>query len=415
MIDFKNNLANSVHFVLISILTIIIPSGFYNLEGVFIALLFVNWLFLVRGFKALKKISVQTGLLFGFFILFVIGLAYTNNVPLQIKHIEHNLSYLLIPLSFVGFQFTDRMKSFIKKGFIFSIIISVLYANSYAIIDYLITKEKDIFLPPSIYNKFTYYGLTRVFKDWHPTYVSLFLNVSLIFSFNEYFQKKKYIIWVLLSVFATINIFLLNSFIGIIAFLFIFYLFVFYLLSKNKKLLISSTILIVLLGVFLFKENPFKYSKIEKLKNTEIKITDKKDERNTLNLRLAKWKTSLDVFMNVPILGTSNGDIKNTLHAQYVKNDFLYCAEQRYSSHNQFLYTLSANGILGLTILVLIIFFPLFKIGSSNTFKMFLAVCSVFFLTEDLLARQQGLVFFVFFYMLLSHPLQIISINESKK
>ncbi|MEB8346295.1 O-antigen ligase family protein [Flavobacteriaceae bacterium KMM 6898] len=415
MIDFKQKKASSIHYVLLSVLAAVIPSGFYNLEGIIVALLFANWLFFVKGFKALNEIPKGTILLFVFFALFLLGLVHTNNISGQIKFIGRNISYLLIPLSFIGVRLSNEMVSNIKKCFIFSLIACVLFANLYAIIDYFASGEIEIFLTPSVYNKFTYYGLTRVFKNWHPTYVSLFLNISLLFSFYEYYKKKKYIKWSLIGTITIINIFLLNSFIGIIAFSVIFYLFIFQLLYKNIKLLLGTTVLIILIGGLLYMENPFHYPKIEKLKNTTIKITDKKEERNTINLRLAKWKTSIDVFMNAPLLGTSNGDYKNTLYDQYIENDFLYCAEERYSSHNQFLYTLSANGIMGFTIIILILFSPLIRNRSKNIFKLFLIICSIFFITEDILARQQGLVFFVFFYVLLSTTAKNVPLNESNE
>lgn len=412
MIDFKQKKAFSIHSVLLSVLAAIIPSGFYNLEGIIVALLFVNWLFFVKGYNAFNEIPKGTILLFAFFTLFLIGLVYTNNVNGQFKFIGRNISYLLIPISFIGVKLTYKMVSNIKKCFIFSLIACILFANLYSIIDYMASGEMEIFLTPSIYNKFTYYGLTRVFKDWHPTYVSLFLNLGLVFAYDLYFKNRRYILWGLITALSSLNIFLLNSFIGIIAFLLIFYLFILQILNGGRKALIASTFIMLCLMSIFYIKNPFHYPKIEKFKHTEFKITDKKDERNALNLRLAKWKTSIDVFKNAPILGVSNGDYKNALYDQYVKNEFFYCAGERYSSHNQYLYTLSANGTIGLMLLILILYLPFTQKARNYVFLLFLAICSIFFITEDLLARQQGVVFFIFFYVFLSHPIGINSTNE---
>ena len=92
MIDFKQKKAFSIHSVLLSVLAAIIPSGFYNLEGIIVALLFVNWLFFVKGYNAFNEIPKGTILLFAFFTLFLIGLVYTNNVNGQFKFIGRTIS-----------------------------------------------------------------------------------------------------------------------------------------------------------------------------------------------------------------------------------------------------------------------------------------------------------------------------------
>lgn len=144
------------------------------------------------------------------------------------------------------------------------------------------------------------------------------------------------------------------------------------------------------------------YPKIEKIKQTEIEITDKKHERNIINLRLAKWKTSLDVFKKVPLFGVSDGDYKNRMNAQYIINGFLYCAREKYSSHNQFLFILSSKGFLGFSILFLLLLAPFLWHKRNTSLKLLVIICAIFFLTEDVLARQQGLVFFVYFFSLFS-------------
>lgn len=394
--------AVNIHYWLMLLLAVLLPSGFYKLGGILVAILFLSWLFLVKGFREIRKADTPVLLSISFFLIILVGFVYTNDISNQIQYTSRKLAFLIIPLVFIGFTPGVEQLNKIKKYFVYATLIFILIADLYALADYLYTGEIKVFLSKSNHNKFTYYGLTRVFSKWHPTYVSLFLNTALIFIYEFYYHKKNYIIWLGLSLFAILNILLLTSFIGIVSLLFLTALFVYKLLSKNSVVLIMVSAVLVLTIGFLYVYNPLNYSKINKFKKTEIKITDRKVERNVLNLRLAKWKTSLQVIAAHPVFGVTNGDYKEELYQQYLKNDFRYCASKRYSSHNQYLYTATSNGLIGFLLLLGILIVPFFRKGNIKGLFPFLGIMSIYFLTEDVLARQQGVVFFIFFYILLT-------------
>lgn len=411
----KNPGAAKIHYQLLILLAILIPSGFYKLGGLVIALLAISWVFVLKGYKKIRQIDTSILLCLSFFAIIVMGLLYTTDVSTQLQYISRKLPLLLIPLAFIGFSPNKDQLRKLKMYFVFSTVIFVLIANLYALGDYVLTGEAEVFLSKSHHNKFTYYGLTRVFSKWHPTYVSLFLNMALVFAYELYYATKKYKIWIVISSFAILNILLLTSFIGIVSLLLLLGLFMYKLLKKNKTLLAGVSILLVLAVGFFYFYNPLKYSKIDKFKETEIKITDKKEERNLLNLRLAKWKSSLQVFSTSPFFGVTNGDYKQELYLQYLENEFMYCAEKRYSSHNQYLYTATSNGLLGFSVLMGMFLVAFFKKSTIAGFFPFLGIMSVYFMTEDVLARQQGMVFFIFFYILLTRNLSGTVIKSYEK
>lgn len=393
-----------IHFSLLLLLAFLIPSGFYFLEGAVIGLLVLSWLFGIRGYRHIRHTDRPIQLLLLFFVLIVSGLLYTTDMPNQLAYISKKLAFLLIPLCFIGVVLSKERQDKIKTVFIFSTFVFILIADIYAIADYLLTKQAEIRIGSNTYNKFTYYGLTRLFKGWHPTYSSLFLNLALVFIYQLFYKKETRLHWALLSLFGILNIFLLNSFIGILSFFALVALFLFKLLQRQKKLLLLSAIVFIGAISLLYLYNPLHYSKIDQFKATPLKITDKEGERNTLTLRVAKWQSSLQLFAKSPLLGTSNGNYRDALYEQYLKNDFLFCAEQRYSSHNQYLYTLVSNGIVGLFLLLAILTTRYWYRHATQVLGLFLLIGSIFFLTEDILARQQGLVFFIFFYILLTRP-----------
>ncbi|MEO9512905.1 MAG: O-antigen ligase family protein [Flavobacteriaceae bacterium] len=405
----KNLRAEKVHFILLLIFSAVIPSGFYRFEGIGLVLLLASWIFLAKGYQKLKTIGHPLLLLILFYLLMILGLFYTNDVNSQWQYLGRKIGMLLIPLIFVGTNLDEGSIEKLKKAFIFSSIFFVFVADCYAVFDFLTTGESEIFISPSIYNKFTYYGLTRVFTDWHPTYVSLFLNLTLVFCNEIFYKKKKYPVWVLIGLFSILNIFLLNSFIGIFTFFILSILFLLKVFKKRKGFFVVLAAVMIGFGIAIYTLNPFQYAKIDKLKETPLKITDRKEERNVLTLRLAKWKSSIEVYAQAPILGVTNGCYMDELYQQYVRNGFEYCAKQRYSSHNQYLYTLTSNGFFGLLLLGVILTVPLWLKTYDKSLIPFTMIIGCFFLTEDLLARQQGMFFFVFFYVLLTQ-----STSESK-
>lgn len=388
---------NKAHIVLLIILAIVIPSGFYNFEGIIISLLFINWILFIKGYKLLNKIPVGTVLLSLFFILYLVGFFITDSLNLQLKATTKHLSYILIPFSLIGIELPQKDLDNIKKGFIWATILSVLIAIIYAFFDYLNTGKSTIYVMDSVQSKFVYYGLTRIFKEWHPTYVSLFCNLALIFVYKIYIVQKRYIIAGLFVTILVISILLLNSFIGILSAGSIVFLYFILLVNEFRKRMVVILVFIGFLFSF-YHFNPFKLSKIDKFKATKISVVDTKEERNILNLRLVKWQTSYSLFKSAPVFGVTAGDYREKMVELYKKAGFSYAADNRFSSHNQYLNILASFGIVGFLLFLTIIIFPL---RSGGEISVFLLVFSLFCLTEDFLLRQQGLVCFCFFYCVL--------------
>ena len=388
---------NLAHFIILIGLSIIIPSGFYFLEGLLISLLFFNWLFLWAKNKVIFKTNKTFFLLFGLFTVYLFGLITTSDLSEQLEATTKHISYVIIPLSLIGFKLTENQIQTIKKAFIWSTIFFVTVAVIYGFCSYFSTGKSTTYVNDSVQSKFMYYGLTRVFDSWHPTYVSFFCNLSLVFVHQVYYKSKVFQLSIITVIVLLTGVFLLNSFIGILT---TTCLILFFLLSLVQSLRLKATIttLVVLFSILFYYINPFGLSKIEKLKQTEITITDLKPERNILNLRLAKWQTSLELFKAYPLLGVSAGGYKKVVVERYKQNGFDYAAQHQYAAHNFYIYTLASSGLIGLLFFLIALIFPFFK---TNDASVFLIIFSLFCLTEDMLLRQQGVVAFTYFYVIL--------------
>ncbi|RIA08224.1 O-antigen ligase [Flavobacteriaceae bacterium MAR_2010_72] len=386
---------NNLYVYLLFGLAFLIPSGIYKLEGVIIALLLIIWI----ATKQFKEIFQQSILLPLFFLLYLVSLAYTENFSKGLTQIMMHLSYLFVPLILSSKLIDEEKRKKILLIFLSSTVLFIFIADLFALWDILKTGSYITRIGTADYYKFLSYGLTRVFSDWHPTLVSLFLIISFVITV-KYILKSKKVFAIPLIAFIILNVFLLKSLIGILCLFFVICIFFFSLIKKKSYKFILVSIMIVLGSVFYFT-NPFNIDKIEKFKKTKIEITDDEERRNVLSIRLVKWSSALNLIKGNPLLGVAPGDLKQDLDEVYKKNGFDYVAANRFGPHNQFLQILASFGFIGLILFLTITFLPYYnQIEFKSLYSWFLLITLMFFLTEDVLERQQGIVFFSFFYSL---------------
>jgi O-antigen ligase len=391
---------NNLYIYLLYGLAFLIPSGFYNFEGVIISLILVIWL-LSKQFNVIPKQTISSySLLPLFFVLYILSLIYTEDLPKGFKQITMHLSYVFIPLFLITNLIDYKIKEKILLVFFSSTVLFLLIADLYAIIDIIRTDSYIIRVGSADYYKFLSFGLTRIFSDWHPTLVSLFSIFSLVIAVKQLFKSQKRFA-ILIMVFIVLNIFLLKSLIGIVCLFLVFSLFLFSFIKRKSYKVIFVVFVVFLASVF-YATNPFRIDKIQRFKKTKIETTDNEDRRNVLSIRLVKWSSALDIFKENVLIGVAPGDLKQELVNEYTENGFEFAAENRFGPHNQFLQILASFGIIGFFLFFLIIFLPYFKqLEINSLYGWFLLITLMFFLTEDVLERQQGVVFFSFFYVFL--------------
>ena len=121
-----------------------------------------------------------------------------------------------------------------------------------------------------------------------------------------------------------------------------------------------------------------------------------------LKARKAKAYCSIDLIKNNFWTGVGIGDGPSELLKYYKKNGFMHGVERKFNSHNQFLTTFIYLGIFGFLLLVFIISFLFYKyIKNGNIYLLsFLIITFCFFMTESVLEREKGIVFFAYFSLL---------------
>jgi O-Antigen ligase len=120
---------------------------------------------------------------------------------------------------------------------------------------------------------------------------------------------------------------------------------------------------------------------------------------HSMMVRLEYWKAARGIAKKNLLIGVGTGDIQEEFNQEYtLMNSVLKTQDDRKRSHNQFLETTVAHGILGLILLLLVLAIPIFqKRKLHQLFYPVYTILVISFLTEDTLETQAGVTLFAFF------------------
>jgi O-antigen ligase len=399
----------------------IVPSPFSGLTLAVLAVIFICWLY-ADDYKNVPRIIKQPQVLFpvAFYLFMAAGIFYSAYPSKILSGLTTQIAYVLFPL-IIGSSSIINRKLVNESGrmTIISTCLFLFVAICYALYVTLGTGEAIVMVGEAIYSRFRSFGLTNVYRNWHPTYVAMFVNISIAIQLqlcSEEYSKKQLIFTALIVLFLCICLILLNSLIGIVSFAM---LVLYHLYQLSKQLQISNKIkagvlIAIITGLFsLYYFNPFQNEKIDSLKNKAFTITDNQDQRNLLTMRLAKWETHIDIFKGYWLGGTTYGDINFIRKKTYETKGYQDLAHYNYNAHNQYLEVLATYGIIGGVIFFGLLFAPVFNTNKYALTMPFLLIVALTFLTESILVRQQGILYFMFFYVLYTHKNLISKQNRN--
>lgn len=390
---------------LLVLLSIVVALGMPSLLTPSIILFFIYWLFILQGHKNIKQIFYHpVGLsLVLYFFLNLIGLIYSNSITSGLKIVERNLSFLILPL--LLFSSPPLLKEQIKKC-IAAFLITLLAILSFSIIVHFINYHSSgdliIQVDTNRINRFFSYALTSYIPNWHPIYVANFLVFSgLSFIWLNRPNKNNAALLLTITIYLVVLLILLRSLTSIIVLSCFLLLFILKSSSLKKSIIFSLVILISFTALIQF--SPTFEEKISKVVYGNLIPTDTKYERNSLTLRLAKWQSSWELIKRNPLIGVGTGDYQDEITKIYQQLGYHYLYKRQMNAHNQFLQTTGSFGFMGLIILLLIFFSPMGFKQLEFIHLLFLLTIVVFSMSEVILGRFQGVLFFVFFQIILSH------------
>ena len=160
-------------------------------------------------------------------------------------------------------------------------------------------------------------------------------------------------------------------------------------------LFLGSFLLILFTLIWISPVSRFRI--IQEPLSTSLEVDASVKEWNSVSLRVLEWKASWHQLKSSWLFGVGTGDGQAALQ-EFYSNFSANTAQLKYNSHNQYLQTGLELGAVGVLALLLCFFKPFFGSSQPHHLQILLVVIfSVMCITESMLARQKGVVFFTLF------------------
>lgn len=382
-----------------------LPLSIYA-NSIAIILLTFSWILEGNIFAKLRDITHRPLIIFFlfFYALFILGMLYTENIPVGKFNLEKKISLFVLPLILGTSQFfNESIKQTVLKFFVASCFIASLICLGNGFYKYFFYQDSSYFF---------YMNLTSIL-DSHAIYFSMYVcfSIFILLSFlknNFLVLKRHQKFFLFLIIFYFFCFIILLSARMVLVFLFFSLAIGGTYFSYKKRGLIAWFIILTLSStavVVIANRSVFLRERVTKLFESDFSASPDKGNANGLTIRLVKWQCSFEGIKDHLLLGTGTGDSQDYLNKCYERKNFWgqYPA-YHFNSHNQYLETALTLGLAGLTFLLSCMIMPLvFAIRKKQIlFISFLLLFAFNSLTESLLERQQGIVFFTFFISLFS-------------
>ena len=173
--------------------------------------------------------------------------------------------------------------------------------------------------------------------------------------------------------------------------------FIWAIFQNKRKYYISITTVLVL-GTILIISIPRTKERFAELLNIGNTIATGKKETST-SIRVVIYKSVKDLVIQSPLFGYGIGDYNDKLSVKNKEEGYLNLSKKRYNAHNQYLSFLLIGGALCLLPFLFMIFKNIIAgIHSKNhILTLIIILFSVVMLTENILERENGVIFFSLF------------------
>lgn len=378
----------------------------------FIIFLMLNWI--IEGdfsnkFRILAK-SKAALLFILFYILHLVGMAYTENVDSGLFDIQMKLTLLFFPLIYATRPIKGAALKYLFCVFIAGGIASALLMLGVSTVTYLNTGVNTFF-----YEAFSFLI--------HPSYFAMYLNLAIIwmlFNIVKRAKTEKFIssFWVFVIIaFFSIIIVLLSSKMGLVTMLLTYMGFmIWYVLSRKKYLFGIVGLGLMIISVFAVLH--FVPEIRARVENAISAISnDRPDQTNAEStaVRMLVWKAANEVIKKQPLIGTGTGDAKDELMKEYNVEGMTGAWQNNLNAHNEYYQVVVTLGVLGFVIFLLHLFLPMRNAFRNRKalYVLFLILVMLNFLTESMLETQAGVMFFAFFNSLLCFEEETVITHNS--
>lgn len=373
----------------------------YCLFAIFFFNVYVFW---DREFFFLLVKDKYYLLFLSYFILLVFNCFYSDNNQQAFKLLERSIAFPFLPIA-IGFMMRDpRVLKWSLNSFIWVLSGMLIVALSIALsknIVYNLTNEIEITKLKSWF--FTYHylaGNVNITAIYFSLYISF---AALILLYNMYIQdildnkwthKFRYPIIFILS----LGLILLSA--RTVLFTFVLLAFIilgiyFYRQRKIFPFIIGSIGLVTVLGLLIVRNDVL----FLRLKGIFQPLEETKYFSGGLYSRFYQWKAVfMEFYPNNLLLGFGTGDSQARYNQTYISANLPWAEMDSFNIHNMYLESLFSMGVVGALILLSILIGSLYigYVSKNKPYLMFLTIFMIAGLTESLLNRQYGIIFFLF-------------------
>lgn len=392
-----NDILSNAHFWLLAIYLAAMPLP-YRYGNLILIPLILNWL-VQRKYKESYEVIRDSKVFKSLVVLFLIMLASivtSDNFAFKLSQIERYLPLIFIPIIFCGFSISSLQ---LKRLLLWSYVSSCVVCAVYTLISTFLVYDLSLLEVLKSREYFGYYTwVLPETLELKSNYYSLYVGFALIILADNMFERhdRSY------RVLTTSTFIFLFIFFGLLSsrtsFIAVVLILIFYVLqlafNKNrntKRVFVVGVVLAMLISASL--QFPFLKSKF-----TGVIVNGAE-----VDPRYLLFQCGWGIFSENFLWGVGILDAKELAIQCHAKLNHIKAVEDRYNFHNVFLELGAATGILGVlafTVLMVLLFWRAIKI---NRLK-YLGFVFLFFLacmTESILSRNKGIIFFSTFTTLL--------------
>jgi hypothetical protein len=410
----KREIHIKAFFVLTLLLAAVMPFS-ARLTTWCIILLALNWL--MEGDPGSKlRTSLRhpvAVLCMLFYALEICGLLHTRHLRDGFYHAQNEASFLVFPLLFCCYpRLPPGLINKVFAVFSFSVLLSSLYCLCVAFIHYVHSADVSFFF---------YHTLVAPVHQ-HAVYFSMYVFICIVWLFKSLKATtpvhRRYTMMLLLGYFGGLLFLLRSKILVAICMLY----FVYQLAASLRRRPVVKSQAIFSLGmvggicIALCTANPLSHQ-FSGLRRSDLNVLrarsfDPGDYFDEVQLRLLLWKFTLEILHESHswLLGVSPGDARYRINRKVVSQKMYVGVPGtpdhgylNYNVHNQYLETLLRSGLIGLTLLLLLLSMLVREaiIRKDDVLFFLVLTFAIVFLTESVLERQFGIVPFLFFTCLL--------------
>lgn len=371
-----------------------LPMG-YGLDAILIVPMAISWWFISdwsEKSEHLKRNRTSLAIIYGLYVLFLLGLFYSDSFKIAIGRVERGLALLILPLIIFSI---DTLIFRLKRIFCaLGVGLFITMAVSWCAI------AIDIVSKPWPLRQLRYFfewiytdDNLLLAMDIHPGYFVLFLVLFLAAMITDpiFIQlRHKKMAFVLSLFLGLLFIVETSSRIGFLCLVLILIV-----ASFKKTTLKTKGVYFGAIILLIFTASQFNYleSKFEKTIDLEGNIKFE---------RYHRWKEILYVFCerDVWLFGVGNGDVNEIYQQAYKNGKFTLATQESYNAHNQYLELLVGTGVIGLAYYFVVLGHFILRTKLKGLSLAFMILIVLFSFSESFLVRSKGVFFFSFFYAL---------------